>query len=54
VREVICSSQEALKASLACNLVCYSWSLAPRRLEVAWECLNSCEHPKKFVLPSLV
>ena len=47
-----CSSQEALEATFDSSIhVCYSWSLAPRRLEVPVSFHSLVVKPRKFVLP---
>ena len=46
-----CSSQEALEATFDSSIhVCYSWSLAPRRLEVTVSFYSFVVEPQKFVL----
>ena len=47
-----CSSQEALEATFDSSIrICYSWSLAPKWLEVPVSFHSFVVEPRKFVLP---
>ena len=47
-----CSSQESLEATFDLSIrVCYSWRLAPKRLEVPVSFHSFVVEPRKFVLP---
>ena len=51
-RACTCSSQEALEATFDSSIrVCYSWSFAPRWLEVPVSFHSLVVEPRKFVLP---